>query len=456
MINFVLLFLKNLFMKRKFTFLLFIFVTLSFNLSSQIILQSDFETWTGGMPNGWGGVQTNIGAGNAAQYTTSVHGGTSACQLINTLTSHRRFSTTALPIIATQSYDVTFWVRGQGDIRTGLYNGVNAAENVYQPYINVNSTTWTMYKQTLISNQTNNNGEFIISLRNTNVANDHLQIDNVKIELSTTSVDTVTIYEIQNTSAPTGDSPLAGQTVFTKGIVTGFFAAGFFIQDGTGPWNGIYVHNNTNVVAVGDSIMLSANVTEYFNNTQLTQVTVFQKLGTGTLPQPAVITTTMVNTEPYEGVLVRVNNATCTNADAGFGMWEVNDGSGACKIDNSIFSFTPTLNTKYDITGPVNFSFSEFKIEPRSAQDVTISTSIDDTEQNIVKIHPNPTTNFVTITTTPNSQISIMNIIGKEIYSTKTSQLETLIDVSNWNAGIYIVNLKNENNHKKSYKLIKK
>lgn len=442
-------------MKKTFTFLFTIFAAISLTLNAQIIFQSSFENWTNNIPDGWNGIQTNIGAGNAVQYTTSAQAGTSAIQLINTTTSHKRYTTQALPIIATQSYDITFWVRGQGEVRTGIYNGVNATQNVYNPYIVVNSSTWTMHKQTVISNETNNLGEFIFSLRSTNATNDHLQIDNVTIEFSTSSMDTVTIYDIQYTTLPNGDSPLLGQQVYTKGIVTAFYSSGFFIQDGTGPWSGLYIHNNTNTVAIGDSVILAGTVAEYFNNTQLTQITVFQKLGVGTVPAPTIITTAQVNTEAYEGVLVKVLNATCTNPTAGFGMFEVNDGSGVCKVDKLIYEFTATLNTKYDVTGPVYFSFDYYKIEPRSALDVTISTSIENIKENPISIYPNPATDIVKIKTNNNSTINIINVVGKTIYNSNVPQNETTIDVSTWSQGIYFVNIINENGKKNSYKLIK-
>ena len=58
----------------------------------------------------------------------------------------------------------------------------------------------------------------------------------------------VTIYEIQYTTDPSGDSPYDGQMVTTTGIVTGTGFAGFndsfFISmpEG-GAWKGLYCYN---------------------------------------------------------------------------------------------------------------------------------------------------------------------------------------------------------------------
>ena len=66
----------------------------------------------------------------------------------------------------------------------------------------------------------------------------------------------VSIYDIQYTTDPDGDSPYEGQEVTTQGIVTAFFYDGgnryTFIQDGTGPWSGLLLYKPDGYVNVGD------------------------------------------------------------------------------------------------------------------------------------------------------------------------------------------------------------
>ncbi|MBU1880383.1 hypothetical protein KKA08_00005, partial [bacterium] len=54
-----------------------------------------------------------------------------------------------------------------------------------------------------------------------------------------------TIYDIQYTTDPGGDSPLLGQTVTITGFVTAegyaFGGAYYFVQDADPPWSGIRV-----------------------------------------------------------------------------------------------------------------------------------------------------------------------------------------------------------------------
>ncbi len=185
-------------------------------------------------------------------------------------------------------------------------------------------------------------------------------------------VETISIYSIQYTTDPTGDSPLLGEVVQTGGIVTGRRGtAGFFLQAGQGAWSGIYVYSPGNSVAVGDSIVLTATVAEYYNNTQLANVTQLQVVMNTTIPEPSIILTGEMS-EMWEGVLVRVVNATVTQNDLGYGEFFVNDGSGNCRVDDAIFAYPmPAVGTLFTaLTGPSEYSFGDFRILPRSADDM--------------------------------------------------------------------------------------
>ena len=179
-----------------------------------------------------------------------------------------------------------------------------------------------------------------------------------------------TIAEIQGT----GDaSPYDGQSVTTTGIVTAVAPQGYFIQDGTALRSGIYVYEQTNSPAVGDEVTLAGTVTEYFELTEIVDVTSFTiNSSNNTLPNPILLSTGDASNEDYEGMLVSVQNATCTNTDLGFGEWQVNDGSGALAVDDLMFLFSPDLNIDYGVTGILTYSFSAYKIEPRSMDDVEI------------------------------------------------------------------------------------
>lgn len=182
-----------------------------------------------------------------------------------------------------------------------------------------------------------------------------------------------TIAEIQGT----GDaSPYDEMEVVTTGIVTASGPEGFFLQDGTGPRSGIYVYDDS-MPAVGDEVEVVAVVDEFYEMTELTQVSDLVVNSTGNpLPAAELISTQQVNNEDWEGVLVRVEGAQCTNPDLGFGEWELNDGSGACAVDDLFYPFSAVQGTDYAVTGPCNYTYGAYKLFPRNAADIIIDAPV--------------------------------------------------------------------------------
>jgi hypothetical protein len=190
-----------------------------------------------------------------------------------------------------------------------------------------------------------------------------------------------TIYEIQYTTDPSGDSPDVGNTVITSGILTASFSNEFVFQDGSGVWNGMWVNSDATVL-VGDEISLGGTVSESNEKTILTNVTILQQTPGQPLPSASTILTADVNSEQYEGVLIFVHDAECTNvnpdARPDYGEWEITSpGSDLCRVDDLGYAFEPTLGSIYDVTGVVNYSYSNFKIEPRDSSDVVLIGDFD-------------------------------------------------------------------------------
>ena len=130
-------------------------------------------------------------------------------------------------------------------------------------------------------------------------------------------------------------SPLIEQVVTVQGVITAASDYSYFIQDGSGPWNGVYVYDNTNLPAVGDHVILQGEVIEYYDLTEITNITYFETVSSGNdLPAAVELTTGFIGTsgEPYEGCRVKVSNAACTNTDLGFGDAYFDDGSGDCRV----------------------------------------------------------------------------------------------------------------------------
>jgi len=186
----------------------------------------------------------------------------------------------------------------------------------------------------------------------------------------------VSIYDIQG---QTENSPYADQIVSTSGIVTGSFGSFYFIQDGAGLWNGMYIYDGGRNPSIGDSVIVTGKVKEYYGKTEIAEVSDFYFIADNKpLPEPIIVRTGEVE-EGHESILVKVMNATCVmeNYQSNFYMWWVDDGSGVLKVHNTnIFEYEPELNAAYDITGPMNFDFDEWKIELRFETDVASGSDI--------------------------------------------------------------------------------
>lgn len=229
-----------------------------------------------------------------------------------------------------------------------------------------------------------------------------------------------TIYEIQYTTEPSGDSPLKDQVITTKGIVTAVVSGkGYFIQEAAEAWKGIYVYDNTNTPTIGDEILLKAKVVEYYNLTELKEtvkdggVENYQVLSSGnTLPEPIIIDTDDMN-EEYEGVLVKIENAICTRDDYenNHGMWGISSSdvlaTNTLFTDDNMYAYeTPLKGNKYTVTGIGDYSFDEYKILPRSEDDIVVTQELPNNPPIIGDIILDPETPQVNTPTTVIAQIT--------------------------------------------------
>jgi endonuclease I len=181
----------------------------------------------------------------------------------------------------------------------------------------------------------------------------------------------LTVHEIQGELSA---SPYDGSQVVTRGIVTGQYGSYFVIQDGSGPWCGMWARSAASP-SVQDSVTVRGRVTESdgsgnAGNTLLAEAVVLSASPAGALPEAAAVSTAVACSEAYEGVLVEVADAVCTDSDLGFGEWQVDDGSGPGRVDDLAYGFSPTLGSSYSVVGPVAYAGGQFKMEPRNAGDV--------------------------------------------------------------------------------------
>jgi hypothetical protein len=213
-------------------------------------------------------------------------------------------------------------------------------------------------------------------------------------------VGVVSIETIQSTyKAGSDSSAFAGSPRNCAGIVTmapGVLGDNIFAMQNhwvTDPANrGIIVFTGGSVVGLiseGDSVCVSGDVTEFFGNTQVNLhfSDAYTNFGfVGTLPGYELMTTNVPpdttgavpTAEIWESVLVQMSGSVVTNASAGFGQYYIDNtapknGQETLVDDEARFAgltYAPALNDSITVRGIVDFSFDQYKIQPRGDFDV--------------------------------------------------------------------------------------
>ncbi|NVB36621.1 amidohydrolase family protein [Pseudenhygromyxa sp. WMMC2535] len=197
----------------------------------------------------------------------------------------------------------------------------------------------------------------------------------------------VSVEAVQNPDHP--DHVPEGETVLLAGLtVTGLRSddAGFFAETGTGEaWTGIMIYTgsgNPDDLDVGDVVSVEGVVTEYYDLTEITNPTVTittQTATPGELPfsaklmSAADIQTGGALAEAHESMLLVVEDVVLDvlNPDNPDDYDEFSvDG---LRINDALFADldnTCAVGSSFaSITGVLDYGFSNFKLEPRGAED---------------------------------------------------------------------------------------
>ena len=253
----------------------------------------------------------------------------------------------------------------------------------------------------------------------------------------------ISIYDIQHTTSASGESPYENQQVSTGGIVNYIrYDGSFYLQSGSGPWTGIYVFDTSSNVMVGDSITVDAEVVEYYDLTELKNLSNLNVVSNMNSISINNASSSEANSELYEGCLIKVSSAQCTNANGQFGEWTIDDGSGPVQVDDFLFSYSPTQNFYYTVSGLIDYSFGEFKLLPRDADDVEQSTDLSELNSFEWGIFPNPVDNStLNITSSINGELNIINVFGQVILTRKVNNGLNSISIDHLTKGNYVVKL---------------
>ena len=211
-----------------------------------------------------------------------------------------------------------------------------------------------------------------------------------------TILNSISIYDIQHTTDPGPDgtypSPYNGQIVTTGGIVNAvdFNSGRFFITSGMGEWNGIYVYNYDQNVAVGDSVIIEAEVYEYWGFTELSNLVSCDIISSGN-PIPATLVNTISNTinEARESTKAAIGyyDLTITQTYDEWGQWKIADTTGECTISTGFMNMEeldiPIIEgyPLSGVSGFVTYFWEEFQLNP-----VNLSSIHSDPDDHIISI----------------------------------------------------------------------
>ena len=276
-----------------------------------------------------------------------------------------------------------------------------------------------------------------------------------------------------------------GKVVTIKGIVTvaNEFNSPSFLQDSTG---GLAVFGRgagafSSSIERGDYIKVTGKVVSYNGLTEINPVTDFQKLDSGLVVEPTVVTIGDIirqnwgSTEPYEGKLLKLTGlslASQVSTWAGNTNYMVTDGTDSMQIRitngtdlvgqpapaNAIFDLTSVVS-QFKATPP----FSDgYQLMPRSGDDLVITTGITNenlaiTNYRLEQNYPNPfsagalsgnpsTTISYVLPCESNVRLQIFNSLGEEVAtlidgSYGTGRHSVRFEASGLVSGIYFYKL---------------
>jgi len=417
----------------------------------ELICNGDFENWTGGKPDCWFGSKTNLPVSGVVQYTENPQSGSSAVQLIRSQNTHQRFTSQPTTVENGKTYKINFWIKGKGDIRTGLFDdrpGDSYGYADYNNYIIINSTVWQEQTQYISAAKNTNIAEFIFSVRNTDGDLNHIQLDNVTI--TEVSDDATQVANLQE---------LRGGTIGAKYKVTGEVLLTYqqthrnqkYAQDGSAA---IMIDDNNGVIttpySIGDGI--SGLTGTLFNNNGMLQLLPTADPGapttTGNTITPLVRTLASLTSDD-QAKLVKIENVTFANATGNFSAgtnYNLNSPNGNGVFRTSFASVdyinTPVPTAAQNLTVLVNQYLTTIQVTARSLADFEVFTNVPGVEFAGVSIYPNPFKDLIRVVNLDQVEIvRLVNSTGQVIAEFSGLAGDIEISTTGLRSGLYFIQL---------------
>ena len=250
----------------------------------------------------------------------------------------------------------------------------------------------------------------------------------------------VTISQIQGTSDV---SPYVDQTVATSGVVTAVAPDGYFLQETSAAWSGVYVYDSENVPELGSMVSLQADVVEYYDMTELKNVSNFTVLDISPVITPLTDLSAPIS-ESLEGCLITLSGV-CSIASNDYGeatFANVSLDGQTFIVNDLIYNHEFVESESYQITGVVEYSFNEFKLCPRDASDVSMLVSVDEITSANTKVFVNASVLNIVSELDGLQNFEVFAISGQRVlFGQFDGQLS--LPVSMLNDAIYLVKVGN-------------
>ncbi len=243
-----------------------------------------------------------------------------------------------------------------------------------------------------------------------------------------------------------------------------------WIQDDTLPKHGILVYDPNkklpDMVEVGDLVTVAGTRSEYKGETEIAFGILVNKNDNVTSPiTPTTVSGSTIGfapgtteqteddstIEPYEGLLIQVQNAMFLSGPTSYYEYIASDDGGTTNfvvdddIDYHYQSYdTISFHGIYNITGVLTYGYGFYRLNPLqkgyNGLEYVRSAGVNDVSVANLSVYPNPVTNELNITADNNiKKVEIYNAVGQAVKSINISGRRASIGVADLKPGVYMV-----------------
>lgn len=246
-----------------------------------------------------------------------------------------------------------------------------------------------------------------------------------------------------------------------------------WINDDSGPYNGsmIFSYDLAETLNMGDEILLTGMRDEYYGNTEISEATLLELISSGNnLYASSTITGAEIasdlpsgteSAEMWEGQLVEIQGAEVLSYDEeNFIFTCTDDGNTTTflvgdNVDYQFENLSITVGSTYDFIGVVDFTWDQYRINPRFQDDVIESTSLVELSQDKVHVYPNPASETIHVENSKTCDlITVTDLSGRVCASAAGNQTKISISVSDLRGGTYLINFVSNGQIQSSQKVI--